>query len=80
MIILITSLVGAWVVIIGVLYIIDKDMNPLNPEFITNITEIETYRIIVSWVALSGLGFIVQYLIFPRKNITTQNQDVTKKD
>lgn len=80
MIILITSLVGAWVIIVGVLYIIDNDMNPLNPEFITNITEIETYRIIVSWIALSGLGFIVQYLIFPRKNIITQNQDVSEKD
>lgn len=80
MLILITSLAGAWVIITGVLYIIDKDMNPLKPEYISSITEIETYRIIVSWIALSGLGFVVQYLIFPRKNIAARNQDISGND
>lgn len=67
MIILITSFAGAWIAVIGTLYIINNDFNPLNPAFINNISEIETYRIALSLIALWGLGFITQFLIFPKR-------------
>lgn len=77
-VVLITSFIGAWVAVIGALYVINTDFNPFTPEFINNISEIETYRIVLSWIALSVLGFIVQYLIFPKKNGNLISENHTK--
>ncbi len=71
MIILITSFAGAWIAVIGTLYVINSDFNPFTPEFINNISEIDTYRILLSLIALGGLGFVVQYIIFPKKEEKT---------
>ncbi|MEX0999478.1 MAG: DUF4203 domain-containing protein [Thermodesulfobacteriota bacterium] len=71
MIILITSFAGAWIAVIGTLYVINSDFNPFTPEFINNISEIDTYRILLSLMALGGLGFVVQYIIFPKKEEKT---------
>ena len=80
MIILITSLIGAWIAVISTLYFIDNNFNPLNPEFINNISEIETYRIALSLIALWGLGFITQYLIFPKSTDKLESIESPKKE
>lgn len=67
MIVLITSFSGAWVTVISGLYLLNSDIKPFSPEFVNNISDIDTYRIILSWVALFGLGFVSQYIIFPTK-------------
>jgi len=71
MIILITSFAGAWIAVIGTLYVLNSNFNPFTPEFINNISEIDTYRILLSLIALGGLGFVVQYIIFPKKQEKT---------
>ncbi len=71
MIILITSFAGAWIAVIGTLYVLNSNFNPFTPEFINNISEIDTYRILLSLIALGGLGFAVQYIIFPKKEEKT---------
>jgi len=67
MLILITSFTGAWVAVMGSLFILSSDFNPLSPEFISSIGENQTYRIIFSWLALGVLGFVTQLIIFPKK-------------
>jgi len=79
MIILITSFTGAWIAVIGTLYVINTDFNPFTPEFINNISEIETYRIVLSWIALGGLGFIIQYLIFPKPTENVERIESSKE-
>lgn len=80
MIVLITSFAGAWIAVISTFYLINSDFNPLNPDFINNISEIETYRIALSLIALGGLGFITQYLIFPQKVDNLENIESPKKE
>lgn len=78
MLVLTTSIFGAWITVISTVYLLSSDFNPLTPEFINNIGEIETYRIILSFIALSCIGFIVQYLIFPKniKNIENPESEI----
>jgi len=72
MIILITSFAGAWVSVMAVLYFISSDFSPLSLEFLDSIGENQTYRIVFSWLALGVLGFITQYIIFPKKGKNTE--------
>jgi len=71
-IILITSFTGAWVSVMAVLYFINRDFSPLSLEFLDLIGENQTYRIVFSWLALGMLGFITQYIIFPKKGKNTE--------
>lgn len=75
MLILITSLIGAWIAVISTLYILIHNFNPFTPDFISNLSEIELYRIVLSLLALSILGFISQYLIFPKKTLILENRE-----
>lgn len=72
MIILITSFTGAWVSVMAVLYFISSDFSPFRLEFIDRLGENQTYRIVFSWLALGMLGFITQYIIFPKKGKNTE--------
>ena len=72
MIILITSFTGAWVSVMAVLYFISSDFSPFRLEFIDRLGENQTYRIVFSWLALGLLGFITQYIIFPKKGKNTE--------
>ncbi|MCH7949731.1 MAG: DUF4203 domain-containing protein [Candidatus Dadabacteria bacterium] len=72
MIILITSFTGAWVSVMAVLYFISSDFSPFRLEFLDLIGENQTYRIVFSWLALGMLGFITQYIIFPKKGKNTE--------
>lgn len=71
-IILITSFTGAWVSVMAVLYFINRDFSPFRLEFLDLIGENQTYRIVFSWLALGMLGFITQYIIFPKKGKNTE--------
>lgn len=72
MIILITSFTGAWVSVMAVLYFISSDFSPFRLEFIDRLGENQTYRIVFSWLALAVLGFITQYIIYPKKGKNTE--------
>ena len=73
MIIVMTSIMGAWLSVIGVLYIISSQFDPLSPNFLNSLGEIEVYRLILGWIALAGLGFITQYFIFPKRLKTNES-------
>lgn len=72
MIILITSFTGAWAAVMATLYFVSSDFNPLSPEFINSIGENQTYRIVFSWLALGVIGFLSQYIIFPKKGVNVE--------
>jgi hypothetical protein len=72
MIILITSFTGAWAAVMATLYFVSSGFNPLSAEFINSIGENQTYRIVFSWLALGVLGFLSQYIIFPKKTVNVE--------
>jgi len=80
MIILTTSFAGAWAAVMGTLFIVSSDFNPLNPEFINSIGENQTYRIIFSGLSLGVLGFVTQYIIFPKKLDRTDTSEPSKNE
>ena len=67
MLTLITSFAGAWIAVLGGLYIINNNFNPFNDAFLNDVSNLEAYRVILSLLALWVLGFITQYVIFPKK-------------
>ncbi len=75
MIILITSFTGAWVAAMAALYFVSSHFNPVSPEFITSIADNQTYRIVFGSIALGVLGFVTQYVIFPKKEGSPQKID-----
>lgn len=83
MLILMTSAIGAWLSVLGVLYIISSNFNPSDPDFINNLGDIEIYRLILGWIALFGLGIITQYFIFPhhvKVPQVSENDSQTERD
>lgn len=78
MLILTTSILGAWIVVISTLYLLNSNFNLFALEYIDSISEIEIYRILLSFIALGAIGFIVQFLIFP-KNINIQEYKDTEQ-
>ncbi len=62
MIILATSLSGAWAVITGFAYFIENNFDPFHPDTILELTENEVYRILIIWFAMSVAGFTIQYI------------------
>jgi hypothetical protein len=44
----------------------------LSLEYLDRLGENQTYRIVFSWLALGVLGFITQYIIFPKKGKNTE--------
>jgi len=62
MIILATSLTGAWVVVTGLAYFVENNFDPFRPDTILELTENEVYRILIIWFALSVAGFTLQYI------------------
>lgn len=63
MIILATSLTGAWAVVTGLAYFVENNFDPFHPDTILELTENELYRILIIWFALSMAGLTVQYII-----------------
>ena len=76
MVVLITSFTGAGISTIGVIYLINKNFNPLDPYFINNMSDIETYRVVLSWFALFILGVITQFFIFPKKTEISEKLEI----
>jgi len=67
MIILATSLTGAWAVVTGLAYFVKKDFDPFEPDSILELGENEIYRILIVWLALAVAGFTVQYITSAKK-------------
>ncbi len=67
MIILATSLSGAWVVVTGLSYYVKTNFDPFQPDSVFRLGEDEIYRILIVWLALAVSGFAVQYITSGRK-------------
>ena len=67
MIILGTSLSGAWVVVTGLSYYVKTNFDPFQHDSVFRLGEDEIYRILIVWLALAVSGFTVQYITSGRK-------------
>ena len=74
MIILMTSGIGSWLLVLTILYGMSANFDPSETEFLNNLGDIEIYRLILGWIALFGLGVITQYFIFPKKTADLEPQ------
>ena len=75
MVILATSLEGAWGVITGIAYLFTQDFNPLDPGTVFELEETQVFRITVSFLALSMVGFIYQYISAPVDDDDKEDND-----
>ena len=67
MIILATSLTGAWAVVTGLAYFVKNNFDPFKPDSVFELGENEVYRILIVWLAIAVAGFTVQYIISAKK-------------
>ena len=79
MIIVVTSFTGALMSVVGTFFILNRYINPIEFEF-HDISEIQAYRIILSWLALGTLGLISQYFIFNQKKEQLAHQETSSID
>ncbi len=67
MLILATAFGGAYAAVAGISYMISKNFDPLDPEFLNSLGEDQLYRMAIIWFGLGVFGFVVQLMTLPRK-------------
>jgi hypothetical protein len=67
MLILATAFGGAYAAVAGITYLISKNFDPLDPEFLNTLGEDQLYRMAIIWFGLGVFGFVVQLMTLPRK-------------
>jgi hypothetical protein len=67
MLILATAFGGAYAAVAGISYLISKNFDPLDPEFLNTLGEDQLYRMAIIWFGLGVFGFVVQLMTLPRK-------------
>ena len=67
MLILATAFGGAYAAVTGISYLISKNFDPLDPEFLNTLGEDQLYRMAIIWFGLGVFGFVVQLMTLPRK-------------
>jgi hypothetical protein len=64
--ILATAYGGSYVAVTGVSYLILRNFNPLDPNFLNSLGEDELYRMAIIWFGLGVFGFVVQLMTLPK--------------
>ena len=67
MLILATAFGGAYAAVAGISYLISKNFDPLDPEFLNTLGEDQLYRMAIIWFGLGVFGLVVQLMTLPRK-------------
>lgn len=65
MLILATAYGGSYAAVTGVSYLLVKNFNPLDPEFLNSLGEDQLYRMAIIWFGLGVFGFVVQLMTLP---------------
>ena len=74
MIILATSLSGAWIVVTGFTYYLKSGFNPLEPGSVLSMGEDQLYRFLIVWLGLFVAGFTVQYITVPKDYVLLEDE------
>jgi hypothetical protein len=67
MLILATAFGGAYAAVTGVAYLLLKNFDPLDPEFLNTLNEDQLYRMAIIWFGLGVFGLVIQLMTLPRK-------------
>ncbi|HKQ32524.1 MAG TPA: DUF4203 domain-containing protein, partial [Thermodesulfobacteriota bacterium] len=67
MLILATAFGGAYAAVTGVAYLLLKNFDPLDPEFLNTLGEDQLYRMAIIWFGLGVFGLVIQLMTLPRK-------------
>ena len=65
MLILATAYGGSYAAVTGVSYLLARNFNPLDPEFLNSLGEDQLYRMAIIWFGLGVFGFVVQLMTLP---------------
>jgi len=80
MIILATAFGGAYAAVTGVAYLLLKNFDPLNPEFLNTLGEDQLYRMAIIWFGLGVFGLVIQLMTLPRKEELNEEQIETSDE
>ena len=64
--ILATAYGGSYAAVTGVSYLILKNFDPLDPNFLSSLGEDQLYRMAIIWFGLGVFGLVVQLMTLPR--------------
>lgn len=67
MLILATAFGGSYAAVASISYLILRNFDPLDPEFLNTLGEDQLYRMAIIWFGLGVFGFVVQLMTLPRK-------------
>ena len=67
MLILATAFGGAYAAVTGVAYLLLRNFDPLDPEFLNTLGEDQLYRMAIIWFGLGVFGLVIQLMTLPRK-------------
>ncbi|HKQ33371.1 MAG TPA: DUF4203 domain-containing protein [Thermodesulfobacteriota bacterium] len=67
MLILATAFGGAYAAVTGVAYLLLRNFDPLDPEFLNTLSEDQLYRMAIIWFGLGVFGLVIQLMTLPRK-------------
>lgn len=63
--ILATAYGGSYAAVTGVAYLLARNFNPLDPEFLNSLGEDQLYRMAIIWFGLGVFGFVIQLMTLP---------------
>lgn len=64
--ILATAYGGSYAAVTGVSYLISKNFDPLDPNFLSSLGEDQLYRMAIIWFGLGVFGLVVQLMTLPK--------------
>lgn len=67
MLIIATAFGGSYAAVASISYLILRNFDPLDPEFLNTLGEDQLYRMAIIWFGLGVFGFVVQLMTLPRK-------------
>jgi Domain of unknown function (DUF4203) len=73
--ILATAYGGSYAAVTGVSYLIFKNFDPLDPNFLNSLGEDQLYRMAIIWFGLGVFGLVVQLMTLPKPEGTDHTVD-----
>ena len=77
MLILATAFGGAYAAVTGVAYLLLRNFDPLDPEFLNTLGEDQLYRMAIIWFGLGVFGLVIQLMTLPRKEEAVTEGEAT---
>lgn len=77
MLILATAFGGSYAAVASISYLILRNFDPLDPEFLNTLGEDQLYRMAIIWFGLGVFGFVVQLMTLPRKEEAAGDEEAS---